>query len=324
MDDSQFPQVAAYVRVAIEQTSPRAEFRELLVQLMSRTGRILSASGPAKWTTFVLNTCDALGGDPTAAVGAAAAVEFAIVAADVADDLVDEDWSGQIERWRRAANAVLALTWLAQRCVVDLADSLGPARACRIGRLVARGALAASDGQDMDLALEKMPQVSAEQVHRAMARKSGSLAATACQVGAAVATEDEQVLSLVGVFGEHVGMVAQLLNDIGGVLVGSDIARRKKTLPAAYALRCAHEEGISEIALWYADDPHPNEIDADRVSEIIRELGGIHYASVVASAHRQEALALVNELVRVTGRQEVRKLRRLVPQVWAGSRRGCR
>ncbi len=72
-------------------------------------------------------------------------------------------------------------------------------------------------------------------------RKAGSLAAMACQVGAAVAVDDPAILELVGDFGRHVGVVAQLLNDLAGVdpdsaSRGSDLRRGKKTLPIAYAL----------------------------------------------------------------------------------------
>ena len=78
----------------------------------------------------------------------------------------------------------------------------------------------------------------------------------ACQVGAAVATDDPEILALLGAFGRHVGVVAQLRNDLAGIASdgaqrGTDLRRKKKTLPITYALRCAEEEGIVDILSWY-------------------------------------------------------------------------
>ena len=42
-------------------------------------------------------------------------------------------------------------------------------------------------------------------------------------------------------------------------------------------------------------------------------VGGVHYAWVVADAYRREALAVIDVLVRTTGRPELRGLRRLIP-----------
>lgn len=313
--------VAEYVRSMIEQASDRQDFRDLLCRLMGQPGRILCPNGPIKWPAFVLCPCEALGGDPEAAVAAAAAVEFIITSADVADDLVDDEWDRRDDQWGRALNASLGLMWLGHRCVTNLADRLGAERACRIGQLISSKAVRACDGEDLDLVLESAPVVTAEETHVMTRLKSGSLVSMACEVGAATATDDPDVLSMVGELGGHIGVVAQLVNDVGGVISGSDLRRRKKTLPIAYALRCAREEGIPDILTWYEGTTVLSGADERRLSEVIRELGALHYASVVADAHRREALSLVSRLARATGRGQVGKLRWLVPKVWAAEMR---
>lgn len=305
------------MRAVIDQEAHRPSFRELLLQFLSAPGRVLSPGGSVKWPAFVLHTCRSLGGDPTAAVGAAAAVEFIIASADVVDDLVDDDLGcGRVE-WNRTLNASHGLTWLAHRCVCDLTEVLGPERACLIGRLISEQAVRSCSGEDLDLTLEDDWEVTAEATLEMTEMKSGSLVAMACQVGASIATEDHQVVSLVGEIGQHAGVVAQLLNDVGGVMSGNDLRRRKKTLPIAYALRCAREEGVPEVIDWFSSRDRQDASGLRRVSEIIQNLGALHYALVVAAGHRHEALELVRELVRVTGRPEAGDMRRLVPQVWA-------
>lgn len=214
-----------------------AAFRSLLLALMSQPGRVLADPGRAKWPAFVTLTCAALGGEPCAAAHAAAAVEFAVAAIDVADDVVDGDQSSDTLSGNRAVNASLALSWLAQRCATSLVDILGADRAERIGRLLAEGSLGSCAGQDFDLALEGCSNPGEVRSLAMTSGKSGSLVSMACQVGAAIATEDRAILDLVGRFGTHVGVVAQLLNDLVDVdplvVRGNDLRRHKRTLPIA-------------------------------------------------------------------------------------------
>jgi geranylgeranyl diphosphate synthase type I len=153
-------------------------------------------------------------------------------------------------------------------------------------------------------------------------RKSGSLLAMACEVGAALASDDQQTLETFRSFGTHLGVVAQLLNDLVGVDPsltaeerGTDLRRRKKSLPVAYALRCAREEAILPVLEWYArpagDAGRPGE--EERVVQVMSDLGALHYAWVVADAHRREALADLRRLEALIGPRGVKRLRRLVP-----------
>lgn len=314
------PQVAAAVRDALAQTADAPAFRSLLTALMARPGRVLAPHGLAKWPAFVLDSCRALAGDPAAAVSAAAAVEFAVAAIDVLDDVIDDEWGAALARPARAPNAGLALSWLAQCCLGRLAERLGAERARLVGDLLARGCLASCAGQDVDLELEAAPEVSEELALEATRRKSGSLAAMACQVGGAVATDDPAILAALGVFGGHAGVVAQLLNDLAGVAPGapdrgSDLRRRKKTLPVAYALCCAREERLAAVLAPYRHAAPLSAGEEEDLARALGELGARHYTWVVAAAHRREALAALRALARATGRGEVRRLRHLVPPV---------
>jgi geranylgeranyl pyrophosphate synthase len=252
------------------------------------------------------------------AIWAAVAVEFATAAAAVVDDLVDDEWNEQITTEARAINANSALIWLAHCSTARLADELDPRRAWLISDLLTQGYLDACAGEDLDLQLEVMPEASEEQAYEMTRRKSGSLVAMACQVGAAVATSDPRLLEAIGRFGRDIGIVAQLLNDLAGIdstnsSRGSDIRRRKKTLPVVYALNCAREEGNETLLAWYQEGETPNAEAEQEIASMIHDLGGLHYGWVLANIHRREALRTLEALVQVTGRPEVQKLRHLVP-----------
>lgn len=319
--DPRVPGVAARLRTAIGQGEGTPEFRGLLARLLARPGRVLAPGGAPKWPALVLETCQALGGDTCAALDAAVAVEFVAAAADVVDDLVDDEWDEAYGERGRALNASLALSCLAQRCAGWLAGNIGATRALRVAALLSEGLLAACAGEDLDLLFERETEVSEERALEMTRRKAGALVAMACQVGAAVATDETAVVELVGEFGTHVGVIAQLLNDLAGVEGGTagrgtDLQRRKKTLPVAFALRCAREEGLPHVAAWYQGGP-TSDADEERLAVTLRDLGALHYTWVVADAHRREALATVRRLVEATGREEVRGLRRLIPTLRA-------
>jgi geranylgeranyl diphosphate synthase type I len=285
---------------------------------MAEVGRGLSESGPAIWPRVVIQTALALGGSPRAASIAAAAVELSVAAIDVADELMDNDWRGAAADRARAQNAAVALSFLATSCLADLAVELGPERACLITRLLSEGSFACSDGQDLDAVLERTSDVTEDTAFAMTQRKSGSLISMACRVGAAVATSEQSIIDAAGQFGLHVGVVAQLLNDLDDV--GADPARRKgdlqqrkKTLPVAYALQCAHEEGVRQILDWYAThEPRPAD-EEQALVQTFHDIGAQQYAWTVADVHRREALSALSALELTSGRSAVRSLRSFIP-----------
>jgi geranylgeranyl pyrophosphate synthase len=243
------------------------------------------------------------------------------------DDLIDGEWDDGVANSPRALNGSLALSFLAMRCLGPIEQHIDLRRAWLIRDLVARSVVAACAGEDLDLLFEASADLDEQRALEMTRRKSGSLVAMACRVGAAVATDDLSVLSLVGIFGEHVGVVAQLLNDMGGIEPnslnrGTDLQRRKKTLPVAYALRCAREEGIGDVLDWYQDPSAAGGLDqqAEREEALahrMADLGALHYTWIVADAHRRDALTCVRRLECSTGLASVRHLRRLVPSLRA-------
>lgn len=310
-------EVAALVRAAITEADHPPECQALLLALMARPGRILAQPGSSPWPGFVLETCAAFDGDLQLGLAIAAAVEFAVAAIDVVDDLIDDEWETALSTRERALNAALMLGWLAPACLSRLGTCLSPVRLQQLMFLLATGSAACCAGQDLDLRLEQEPNVSEAQSYEMTQRKSGRLVAMACQVGAALAVEDPTILRIVADFGLHVGLVAQVLNDLAGVTAPgaaccSDLQRHKKTLPIVYTLCCAHEEGRSEILDWYE---RGDATAAARFASAVQDLGGLHYGWLLADIHRREALTAVRMLTELTGAFRPWHLRRLVPTI---------
>lgn len=210
----------------------------LLLELMRQPGRVLAQSGGARWPEIMLTVCDALGESSSQAVVVASALEFTIAATDVVDDLIDDDWDTELASSARALNASLAMTFLAQRLLAQLDHP----RAAQLSSCLADGVLAACTGEDFDILFEEVANVSEQQALTMTERKAGSLVAMACQLGALVTTDDPNLVARLASFGRTIGIVVQLLNDLAAIdpsapECGSDLRRRKKTLPIAYALR---------------------------------------------------------------------------------------
>ena len=309
--------MAEVVRASLGSAPVTPEFQELLITIMSRPGRVLADQWAAKWPLFVIETCLAFDGDRQAAIRAAGLVEFVLAVTDVVDDLVDEEWDGE-RLASRTLNATLSLSALAHCGATELVPWLGGERAGLIGRLVAEGVMRACVGEDLDLLYETTVDVDEAQAFEMTRQKAGALVAMACQVGAATATDDASILGAIAQFGEYVGIVAQLMNDLVGVTSdasrrGSDLRRRKKTLPVAYLLRCGREEGLSEVLEIYAGSDPFDARTEQHLAEQIRDLGGLHYTWVIAETHRRSALDVLTALVHQTGRDGIWRLGTLIP-----------
>lgn len=307
------------VRLALSQLDSEPALQSFLFGFLEKPGRLLGPTEP-QWPRFVLGTCTALGGDPAAAAWAAAAVEFSVTAIDVADDLADGDLADDREASLRAPGAAVALALLSQFCCLQAANEIGMQRAHRLGLLLATGSLASCAGQDLDMLLEDDTEVSEERAAAVSWRKSASLAAMAATAGAACATDSMEAIETAGCFGRHAGMVAQLVNDIAGIIRGErgtsgDILRRKKTLPVAYALSCARDEGIAELLDWYRCAEPTDHEQHKMVALKIRDLGALHYTWAVATIHANEARGAIRALESLTGRPTVRALHQLVPSL---------
>ena len=215
-------------------------------------------------------------------------------------------------------NGALALAFLGQTCATQLGR-----RGAVIADLVARSSLGSCAGQDLDLLFETALEIDEARALQATLRKSGSLGALACQVGAALGTDDDRVLDLVGRFGHQLGTCAQLLNDLAGVDISqaatakSDLRRRKKTVPIAFVLTCVTRDGPAWVLDWYRSAPGSRPDQELAVAHLVHDLGALHYTWVLADSYYREAQATLDMLVDLTRRPELSRLKRLLPSVRA-------
>lgn len=212
--------------------------------------------------------CRAAGGDPTAILEAACALELIHTYSLVHDDLPALD-NDTLRRGRPTAHvaygealAILVGDALLTEAFLVLSahprgDELAPRRAeaCRLVAL-AVGSTGMVGGQVEDLEATGQPPDAGrlERIHRA---KTGALLAASVELGAVLAGVDPPTRERFARFGQSLGLLFQIADDILDVTgtaaslgksPGKDAAAGKLTYPAVYGLPAARQE-LSRLAV---------------------------------------------------------------------------
>ena len=117
--------------------------------------------------------------------------------------------------------------------------------------------------------------------------------------GAAIATEDSDLLRGMGAFGHAIGRLFQVKDDMLGVWgkseetgkpTASDLHRRKKSLPVVYALEHAGKDPSSQrFASLYRTKEAFSEEDIAVLLEVLAQLDAQQFCHRLAEAEAQNA-----------------------------------
>ena len=244
-----------------------------------------------------LHVCDTLVGEVGQALLAALALEcihaFSLVHDDIADG--DRERRGRPALWVRAGtgqaiNAGDAL--MAEG--LGLAWRAGPWAAA----LVHTATVTLIAGQQLDLSAEGAITPSLADWEELAALKTGALFGASSAAGAAAAGADDARVEGFWRFGNCLGLAYQARDDILGIWgdailtgkpVGSDLVRRKSSLPVAAVLDGAQNEVTTAL-----QDP---DTTAERRLEILQASGAHERALEIESSYREQVWTLLAELI---------------------------
>jgi geranylgeranyl pyrophosphate synthase len=274
--------VVDQVQATLQAAPATSAYRAALHAALQIPGNILSEEPNERWSRLVWTCCEAAGGDRSAAVPVAAAVELFMVALDMLDDVEDGEESplDSLLGSARALNASTGLILLAHQSLLNVVHG------SELLELLLNAGLRACSGQDADLtpAVEQPPGL--RQALEVAGAKSATLVAAICQLGACCAGADAAVKAGYAQFGWCLGMVAQLINDIVALApnaVGkTDLALGRPTLPLAYAAH--YLSALSEAA------------DAAAARAALWSNGPTYLTWTVAETYRQQAIDLIPQL----------------------------
>jgi len=229
----------------------------------------------------------------------AAAMEFMGAAADLLDDLQDGDTEWQIDA--QSLHLLAALLSLPTLALLRLQRrNVGARKLVRVLQVFSHLTAQSGAGQFEDLQLENQSTVSLEKALEIAGLKSASLMQCCCQLGALVGSDDDELVSTYGRFGWHVGLFAQLLNDMRDVSCDgqakSDLKRNKKTTPLVFALTAPGGDPRAERVQRLLSEASEGPLAENEVRQSLRDIGAIHFTWIMADVQRRLALGVLREI----------------------------
>ena len=236
------------------------------------------------------------------AVSLAAVVELVHLATLVHDDAVDNSVL------RRGLPTVNAL-WTHQIAII-MGDYLYSRAVTELTRCQKMDHLAVLAGAANKMSIGEMRQLtsydtlefSEDNYYRLIAAKTASLMSAACEIGALDGRAEHR--GALANFGHNLGMAFQIADDlldytgsetVTGKPSGLDLRERKVTLPLVGALREVSDTESREIQDFFTRVDVTDD-DVLHITDIVRDCGGLAYASERADSYAQRAWKTLREL----------------------------
>jgi octaprenyl-diphosphate synthase len=263
------------------------------------------------WLFLPLLVCEAICGRTEPAVPVAVTFRLLKTAAEVFDDIEDADSSNSLSAKygvALATNVATTLVILAEKAIAGLkARGVADSVIVRIMDSINSSYTTACAGQHLDIALSSETAISEDIYLKITGMKTASQIECACNVGALVATTNQELIDSFTVFGNNLGMASQIVNDIQGVTAGGDILKRRISLPVIYALTQSEGDIHNQLTLTFY---RPSEFEPDpaEIRNLLFRTGAIHYATIKMELYKQQALNILSEVQGLGAKVERLKL----------------
>ncbi len=285
------------------------------VPLLDRiTFYIVRRKGKQIRPMFVFLCAQACGGVSEATYVAASLVELLHTASLVHDDVVDDS----LERrgffsinalWKNKIAVLVGDYLLSQGLLLALKN-----KQYRVLEIVSEAVKAISEGELLQIEKARRLDIKEEIYYEIIRQKTASLIASACQAGTASATQDEDAIERMRLFGEKIGIAFQIRDDLFdfgvddvGKPLGIDIKEKKMTLPLIYALQQAdNKEKRYIINLIRRHNENPEKVQ--EVIAFVRRSGGIQYTEEAMYHYRAEAFKILHTFPESPSRQSLEDL----------------
>ncbi|MDX6743656.1 polyprenyl synthetase family protein [Actinocorallia sp. A-T 12471] len=258
-----------------------------------------SSSGKALRPTLAVLAAEAVGGRAEDAVPAAVAVELVHNFSLLHDDVMDGDLLRRHRptAWHLFGNGPAVLTGdVLLALAIELVASSGlPAR------MLTSAVLDLLDGQNSDLTFETRDDVTLSECVAMAVNKTGSLVRCACALGATAGGGTSEQVASFGLFGEHLGLAFQYMDDLLGIwgdpaMTGkpahSDVLNRKKSLPVVAALTAGTPAAAALAAAYHSPDPQ----DPADLARLVEAAGGRAWTLERLTQLRNQATATLTAL----------------------------
>lgn len=263
-------------------------------------GRIRERSGKRMRPMLIMLMARNYGLVSDATLRAAVGLELLHTASLVHDDVVDES------RERRGQASVNAL--YDNKVAVLVGDYILSTALLyvsmtgdeRVIRYLAELGRTLSDGEILQLTSIAGSEISEDIYYKVISQKTAALFEACCAIGAISAGADEQRVGEARRFGQTLGMIFQIRDDIFdyydaagiGKPTGNDMAEGKLTLPVIHAVNEGGDEAMRELAYKVKNRSITLE-EIARLVDYTKAQGGIVYAERRMEELRREALRFI-------------------------------
>jgi octaprenyl-diphosphate synthase len=277
----------------------RASVKTKVLLLDKVMGYIVKRKGKQMRPMFVFLSAGTCGNISESTFRGASLIELLHTATLVHDDVVDE------ANYRRGFFSVNAL-WKNKVAVLvgDFLLSRGMILSIEnndfdLLRIVTEAVKDMSEGELTQLGKSRRLDITEDVYFEIIRRKTASLIASCCAVGASSSGAPSEQVDLLKKFGEKIGTAFQIKDDLFdygeeeiGKPLGIDIKEKKMTLPLIYALSNAswlERRRIVSIVKNESDNPRK----VKEVISFVKASGGIQYAEKAMHKYHEEALVLL-------------------------------
>jgi len=304
--------------IAPELKSFEAHFKEAMsskVPLLEKiTYYLVKRRGKQVRPMFVYLSAKVCGETNESSHVAASMVEILHTATLVHDDVVDEAYErrGMFSinaLWKNKIAVLVGDYLFAKGLDVSLANN-----DFEILRIMNVAVQEVIEGELLQSEKARKLDITEEVYYDIIKRKTASLIAAACGVGAASTTKNKEDVERMKLFGEKIGIAFQIKDDLFdfgandvGKPRGIDIKEKKMTLPLIYALNNADKKTKKKII----NTVKKHNEDSTKVAEVIsyvNQSGGIEYATEAMYQYRKEAFDILHQFPESPARQALEDL----------------
>jgi octaprenyl-diphosphate synthase len=168
-----------------------------------------------------------------------------------------------------------------------------------------------SEGELLQMEKARKLDITEDVYYDIISKKTASLIASCCAIGAASNTEDQKILDQMSEFGLYTGIAFQIKDDLFdygdsdiGKPTGIDIKEKKMTLPLIHALQQADKSTKKSIIRIIKSDKK-DKASINKVIQFVVDNGGITYAKNHLKDYHQKALGVLNSIEGVKNKQSL-------------------
>lgn len=294
--------IKAPVAREMEEFEPkfRASMRTRVLLLDKIMGYIVKRKGKQMRPMFVFLTAGVCGQINESTYRGASLIELLHTASLVHDDVVDEanyrrGFFSVNALWKNKIAVLVGDFLLARGLILSVEN-----KDFNLLSIVTDAVRDLSEGELLQFEKSRRLDITEEVYYEIIRRKTASLIASCCAVGASSSGATEETVRKMKEFGEKIGMAFQIKDDLFdygedviGKPVGIDIKEKKMTLPLIYALaKTGWLEKRKILGIVKNESSKPKKVK--EVIEFVKNSGGIEYANTAMNKFREEALHILD------------------------------